>query len=104
MAGPDQKGEKSARPGGSPCLPADPFQEVQYMRRQRRSFQLLALILGLSMIAAACGGDDDDDDASGDESSGDQEEVETQDGGDLVIGAEQQPDCMDWIHTCAGSS
>lgn len=72
------------------------------MRRQRRSFQLLALILGLSMIAAACGGDDDDaDSGSGEEQ---EEDVATQEGGDLVIGAEQQPDCMDWIATCAGSS
>jgi len=74
------------------------------MRRQRRGLQLLALILGLSMIAAACGGDDDDGDASGDDTSGDEAEVETQDGGDLVIGAEQQPDTMDWIDSRAGSS
>ena len=30
------------------------------MRRQRRGLKLLALILGLSLVAAACGGDDDD--------------------------------------------
>jgi ABC-type transport system substrate-binding protein len=34
------------------------------VRRQRRGIKLLALILGLSMIAAACGGDDDDDEGS----------------------------------------
>ena len=68
------------------------------MRRQRRSMQLLALILGLSIIAAACGGDDDDDSGSKGE------ETKTQTGGDLVIGAEQFPDCMDWIASCAGSS
>ena len=68
------------------------------MRRQRRSFQLLALILGLSLVAAACGGDDDDSASEPDA------DVATQEGGDLVIGAEQQPDCMDWIASCAGSS
>lgn len=26
-----------------------------------------------------------------------------QDGGEIVIGAEQEPDCVDWIATCAGS-
>jgi oligopeptide transport system substrate-binding protein len=31
------------------------------VRRQRRGLKLLALILGLSLVAAACGGDDDDD-------------------------------------------
>jgi len=70
------------------------------MRRQRRGLQLLALILGLSMIAAACG--DDDDDAS---SEGDQEaDVATQEGGDLVLGAEQEPDCMAWTLSCSGAS
>lgn len=29
--------------------------------------------------------------------------VEVADGGELVIGAEQEPDCADWIATCAGS-
>lgn len=70
------------------------------MRRQRRSLQLLALILGLSMVAAACGGDDDD---TADDSD-DESDVATQEGGDVVIGAEQQPETMDWIHTTAGSS
>ncbi|HEX8804315.1 MAG TPA: peptide ABC transporter substrate-binding protein [Acidimicrobiales bacterium] len=31
------------------------------MRRQRKGTQVLALILGLSLLAAACGGDDDDE-------------------------------------------
>ncbi|TCJ22904.1 peptide ABC transporter substrate-binding protein [Microbacterium sp. PI-1] len=30
-------------------------------------------------------------------------EVAVVDGGELVIGAEQEPDCTDWIATCAGS-
>jgi peptide/nickel transport system substrate-binding protein len=70
------------------------------MRRQRRSLKLLALILGLSMVAAACGGDDDDTADTADEDT----DVATQEGGELVIGAEQEPECMDWIASCAGSS
>jgi ABC-type oligopeptide transport system substrate-binding subunit len=35
------------------------------VRRQRRGIKLLALILGLSLIAAACGGDDDDESSQG---------------------------------------
>ncbi|WP_334149839.1 peptide ABC transporter substrate-binding protein [Microbacterium sp.] len=31
------------------------------------------------------------------------EEVAVVDGGELVIGAEQEPDCTDWIATCGGS-
>ncbi|MFE5330439.1 peptide ABC transporter substrate-binding protein [Embleya sp. NPDC056575] len=30
-------------------------------------------------------------------------DVPVKDGGSLVIGAEQEPDCADWISTCAGS-
>lgn len=50
------------------------------MRRQRRGLQLLAIILGLSLVAAACGGDDDDD--AGDEGDTDGEEAVA--GGELV--------------------
>ncbi len=67
------------------------------MRRQRRGIQLLALIMGLSLIAVACGGDDDDN-----EGQAQQEEVPQ--GGTLVIGAEQEPECIDWISSCSGSS
>jgi oligopeptide transport system substrate-binding protein len=51
------------------------------VRRQRRGFKLLALILGLSLVAAACGGDDDEG-AEGDE--GGAEQAEGVEGGDLV--------------------
>jgi oligopeptide transport system substrate-binding protein len=51
------------------------------VRRQRRSLQLLALILGLSLVAAACGGDDDEG-AEGDE--GGAEQAEGVQGGDFV--------------------
>ena len=51
------------------------------MRRQRRGLQLLALILGLSLVAAACGGDDDDSDSG---SSGEEGGEEAVAGGELV--------------------
>jgi ABC-type oligopeptide transport system substrate-binding subunit len=51
------------------------------MRRQRRGAKLLALILGLSLIAAACGGDDDDEGADSGDSA---EETEGVQGGELV--------------------
>ncbi|MGH9211376.1 MAG: ABC transporter substrate-binding protein [Acidimicrobiales bacterium] len=70
------------------------------MRRQRRSFKLLALILGFSLLAAACGGDDDDDEAGQEPEA----EEEVPEGGDLVIGAEQNGESMDWMHATAGSS
>ena len=52
------------------------------MRRQRRGLQLLALILGLSLIAAACGGDDDDDAGDDEGDTGQSEDAVA--GGELV--------------------
>ena len=52
------------------------------MRRQRRGLKLLALILGLSLVAAACGGDDDDEGA--DEGGATEGQAEGVQGGDLV--------------------
>jgi peptide/nickel transport system substrate-binding protein len=66
---------------------------------------LLAMLLGFSLIAAACGSDDDDGAGGEDtdsEATDSSEDVPT--GGDLVIGAEQEPDCVDWISSCAGAS
>jgi peptide/nickel transport system substrate-binding protein len=65
---------------------------------------LCALVSSLALIAAACGGDDDDSTGGtgGDTSSSTAGEVPT--GGQLVIGAEQEPECVAWIRSCAGSS
>jgi oligopeptide transport system substrate-binding protein len=50
------------------------------VRRQRRGIKLLALMLGLSLVAAACGGDDDDEGAD-EGTEGGAEQVQ---GGELV--------------------
>jgi len=73
-----------------------------------RWLRVLALLLGLTMFAAACGGDDDsageDETTETTEADDTGSEGEVAEGGDLVIGAEQEPDCVDWISSCAGSS
>jgi peptide/nickel transport system substrate-binding protein len=74
--------------------------------RNRRLLALIAMLLGFSLVAAACGSDDDsggagDTDSTSTDSSDDGDVPE---GGDLVIGAEQEPDCVDWISSCSGSS
>jgi oligopeptide transport system substrate-binding protein len=51
------------------------------VRRQRRSTKLLALILGLSLVAAACGGDDDE---GADEGEGAEQQAEGVQGGEIV--------------------
>jgi peptide/nickel transport system substrate-binding protein len=65
--------------------------------------QLLALCSAIAIVAAACGGDDDDSTAGGGNSST-SAAAEVPTGGTLVVGAEQEPDCVAWIRTCAGSS
>jgi oligopeptide transport system substrate-binding protein len=51
------------------------------VRRQRRGAKLLALIMGLSLVAAACGGDDDE---GADEGSGTDQAAEGVQGGELT--------------------
>lgn len=80
------------------------------MRDRRGLAKLLALLMALSLIAAACGDDDDDDDGaagSDDQTTETTEgdaEGEAEPGGTLVLGAEQEPECVDWISSCAGAS
>lgn len=80
------------------------------MVRSRRLLSFFALLLGFALLASSCGGSEDDD--GGDASSGaggDDTETtvapeDVPEGGDLVLGAEQEPDCADWISSCAGAS
>jgi peptide/nickel transport system substrate-binding protein len=66
--------------------------------RRRRPVALLALLAALSLIAAACGGKSN----SGATTTTAKQNVVK--GGTLVLGAEQEPDCADWIASCAGAS
>jgi len=76
------------------------------VRDRRALARLLALIMALSLVAAACGGDDDDDTTGGDDTTDTTEGAagEPEPGGTLVLGAEQEPECVDWIASCAGAS
>jgi peptide/nickel transport system substrate-binding protein len=71
------------------------------VRRFRSSSGLLSLLLALSLVAAACG---DDDDSSSDTGGPETTLAEVDKGGTLVLGAEQELDCADWIASCAGAS
>lgn len=58
------------------------------------------MMLAISMVGAACGSDDDGDKGA----TSDTTSVEVPKGGTLVIGAEQEPDCVDFISSCSGST
>jgi len=68
------------------------------VRHVRSSTSLLTLLVGLSLVAAACGG------GGGSKSTTETTAGNVPKGGTLVIGAEQEPDCTDWIGSCSGSS
>jgi peptide/nickel transport system substrate-binding protein len=59
----------------------------------------LALLISFALLGVACGNDNKDEGAQSTTTN-----VAVPKGGTLVIGAEQEPDCMDWIGTCSGSS
>ncbi len=85
------------------------------MRGNRRLASVVALLFAFAAIAAGCGSDSETGtDSSSPATGGDTESSSTEGtepasdtaggGGTLTLGAEQEPDCMDWINTCAGSS
>lgn len=57
-----------------------------------------ALVAALLLLVTACGGGPPKNQDGG--TSGN---VPVTDGGEIVIGAEQEPDCADWLGTCSGS-
>ena len=65
---------------------------------RRRGLQLVVLTLIIAMIGAACGKSNKNN------ASTTTTNANVPKGGTLVIGAEQEPDCMDWIATCSGST
>lgn len=76
------------------------------MTNRRTSTKLVSAFLGMSLLIAACGDDDDDGGATGPEETtttadGD---GEGQAGGELVLGAEQWPECLNPFTQCANAS
>jgi len=61
--------------------------------------RLVAALLVVGLIAVACSSS-----KSSTETTATTEAAAVPQGGTLVVGAEQEPDCLDWISSCAGSS
>jgi len=75
-------------------------------RRRGRAFAAVGLSLSLALVAAACGDDDGDQtsDTSGGGTEATNETGDQQRGGEIVLGAEQWPECVNPITQCANSS
>ncbi len=74
------------------------------MKRTRRMLGLSAVLM-LSLVAAACGSDSDTEAATETTAGGEAATtVAGKAGGEITVGAEQEPDCADWIGSCAGAS
>jgi len=68
------------------------------VKRTLRPTRLVAVLLALGLVAAACSSSKSDTATTATTA------VSVPQGGTLVIGAEQEPDCVDWMSSCAGSS
>jgi peptide/nickel transport system substrate-binding protein len=64
-----------------------------------RTLRLAALLVGLAMVAAACGGGNGDGGGGGGGTAS-----QPKQGGSIVIGAEQWPECLSPITSCAQAS
>lgn len=79
------------------------------MKQSRRALGLSAVVLSFSLLAAACGSDSDTSGTATTEKGGTAATATTaavagKKGGEITVGAEQEPDCTDWIGSCAGAS
>jgi len=79
--------------------------------KKRRGAGVLALLLSLGLVAAACGSDDSSSESGASTTSGGSATTagstttgDVPKGGTVTLGAEQEPDCADWISSCAGAS
>ena len=70
------------------------------MRDRRALARLIALFMALSLVAAGCGDDDDSSSSGSSTTAG----SEGKTGGQLVLGAEQFPECLNPITQCQNSS
>src|SRR5471030_1665695 len=67
----------------------------------RHTLQLVAFVAALALVSA-CGSSKST--SSAPPSTTPATTVVTKNGGTLVVGAEQEPDCFDWLGDCAASS
>ena len=70
--------------------------------QRKHPIWLLSLVLSLSLVAAACGKSNNKSSGGGTNTT--VSEAKVQQGGTITLGWEQEPDCVDWIGSCGGST
>ena len=70
------------------------------MRDIRGMKALTAALLAMLMVSAACGSSKKNNSSTSNTTAA----ANVKQGGDLVFGAEQEADCLDWIGSCAGAA
>jgi peptide/nickel transport system substrate-binding protein len=78
--------------------------EVPSVIRSKRSLIAVSLFAVLAIVLAACGSDSDSKGSGDTTTTAASSGGSVPNGGTLVVGAEQEPDCADWIASCAGAS
>ena len=67
--------------------------------RHRRGGSFVLVLVSLALIAAACGSSSKKSAGGGSSTT-----VAAKQGGDLVVSAEQEPQCLDWVGSCASAA
>src|SRR5260370_5101689 len=65
----------------------------------RRSRMILLVAAAMALVATACSSSKSTSTGGGATTT-----IAAKQGGDVVFSAEQEPDCMDWIGSCAGAA
>src|SRR5260370_12930271 len=67
--------------------------------RHRRGGRFVLVLVSLALIAAACGSSSKKSAGGGTSTT-----VVAKQGGDLAVAAEQEPQCLDWVGSCASAA
>ncbi len=72
--------------------------------RRLRGRGIVLALASVALVAAACGSSKKSSSSSPTTAGGGSTNANVKQGGDVVFGAEQEPDCMDWIGSCSGAA
>src|SRR5690242_14604746 len=96
---------EDGRPADLEEIPDETGRSLNLIDMRKRYVRVVAGAAMLSIVAAACGSSSNKGEgttAAPQQTTVAPDKVPT--GGTLTVGAEQEPDCMDWMGSCGGSS